>query len=343
MRLLIVTQKVDASDGNLGFFVRWLARFAEKAELTVIANEVGAHELPASVRVYSLGKEGGASRLSRVLAYQRILLRLLPNTDGVFFHMCPEYALGAHLLPRLFGVCTVLWYVHKQVSLRLRLATMLVHAVCTASKESFRLQSRKVRVIGHGIDTELFSGKKEKETGLRLLSVGRTAPVKDLRTLLIGFFKLQKKYAEASLSFVGETVTAQDTAYQGELSRAIQEHSLQAKARFAGKVLYADLPKLYSEHTLFVHASRTGSVDKVVLEALASGLPVFTSSEAFGEDIPGVWKFPEGEGGKLAEVISRVFESGGIVYTTKGREWVEKHHSQDGLIDAILAVYPAQK
>ncbi len=339
MKLLIVTQKVDATDSNLGFFIRWLEVFSKSAEIVVIANEVGSHSLPSSVRVYSLGKETGASRFAKLIRYQRLLLKILPSVDGVFFHMCPEYAIAAHVLPRLLGKRTAIWYVHKSVHLPLRIAEKLVQKVFTASKESFRLQSSKVAIVGHGIDTELFSGTQENGNALRLLSVSRISPVKDLRTLLIGFFKLQKKFVDATLSLVGVPVTAQDASYQGELERAIQTHGLGTKAHFLGKRLYTDLPLLYHAHTVFVHASRTGSLDKAVLEALAAGLIVVTSSEAFTADIPGVKKFREGDASQLAEVLVEASSSGKVVYNEEGREWVEKHHSLTKLVKKILAFY----
>ena len=64
MRLLIVSQKVDIEDPILGFFHGWLLEFAKQCEeVTVIGLEVGKYALPKNVKVYSLGKEAGQSRL----------------------------------------------------------------------------------------------------------------------------------------------------------------------------------------------------------------------------------------------------------------------------------------
>ena len=57
MNLLIITQKVDATDSNLGFFVRWIEEFAKRClQVTVICLEKRVYELPAHVAVFSLGK-----------------------------------------------------------------------------------------------------------------------------------------------------------------------------------------------------------------------------------------------------------------------------------------------
>ena len=143
MHIIVVTQRIDETDGNLGFFVQWVRKFAEHGSVTVIANEVGKYHLQKDVRVLSLGKEENASRLTRFFRYQRFLFSILREADGVFFHMCPEFVLGAHLLPKLFKKKTALWYVHKEVSWRLWLSEKLVNKIFTASKESFRLKNKK--------------------------------------------------------------------------------------------------------------------------------------------------------------------------------------------------------
>jgi len=56
MKLLIITQKVDINDDNLGFFHRWLEKLASRFEkLSVICLAEGEHHLPSNVAVFSLG------------------------------------------------------------------------------------------------------------------------------------------------------------------------------------------------------------------------------------------------------------------------------------------------
>lgn len=378
MRLVIVTQKVDANDRNLGFFVRWIRALAERAEVTVIANEISPDAwgyVPTDrITLHSLGKEKGVSRITRFFRYLRLLREHLPNSDGVFFHMCPEYVLASHVLPRWFGRKTLLWYVHGTVSWRLRVAALFVDRIFTASPESCRLGSKNVEVVGHGIDVTLppFDFRKNQKggvatttnarptshgrspggrvahtngadsnaerekgaAGLQLFTVGRIAPVKDVRTIILGFLELQKKFPEATLSIAGEPITEGDRRYEKELRRAFS-----SRARFLGGVLHDELPRLYAEATAFVHASRTGSMDKAVLEALAAGLPVFTSSEAFPETIPGVRKFRVGDPKDLADRIAQAYENGALGYNAEAVEWVRKNHSLAKLILKILDFY----
>ncbi len=335
MKLLIVTQRIDRDDANLGFFIRWVEAFAEQcAEVVVIANEVkGVTWSHLNISLRSLGKEKGASRFRRLLQYRRILKEELPLSDGVFFHMCPEYAIAAGRLPHKFRKKSILWYVHKEVSTRLRAATFLVSAIFTASRESCRLNSHKIHIVGHGIDTTLPFSVRGAGESKHFVTVGRISPVKDLFTILRGFERIQTALPDSDLSVIGEPITSVDCAYRAEMLKQVTSPRIHWKSLPFGEAYNQ------SGYTAFVHASRTGSMDKAVLEALAAGLPVFTSSEAFSNEIPGVTKFAEGNPADLAEKIAKAFEKGEIGYNEAGREWVKKYHNLDALVKKIVDFY----
>src|SRR3989338_452188 len=155
MKLLICTQTVDTGDSDLGFFVRWIEEFAKHCEkVTVICLREGKHSLPANVRVYSLTSK---NKFPRAFQLIRSAVALRKEYTSVFVHMNPEYIVVAGMLWRLMNKRIVLWYTHKSVNLKLRVAAFLTDVIFTASKESFRLKSKKVRVMGHGIDTDFFT------------------------------------------------------------------------------------------------------------------------------------------------------------------------------------------
>ncbi len=156
MKLLIATQAVDANDPTLGFFVEWIRTFAAHAEsVTVTALRVGAYDLPKTVRVIPL-RQQGVGRVSTALAFLSVAWRMRKDYDAVFIHMNPEYALVAGWLWKLLGKKTMLWYLHRSVPLPLRLALPFVDVVASASPESFRLKTSKLRIVGHGIPTSAF-------------------------------------------------------------------------------------------------------------------------------------------------------------------------------------------
>ena len=265
MRLLITTQALDRDDPVLGFFHRWVEEFAKHCEqVTVICLRRGEHELPPNVRVFALG---GRSRIPRAYRLLRGAYKFRGNYDAVFVHMNPEYVVVAGWLWRLMRKRAALWYTHKSVDLKLRIAALFASVIFTASKESFRMRSTKVRVMGHGIDTEFFSPDPRIPRGSHFLSVGRLMPSKR-HDLAI------RAAAEAGvpLRIAGDgPERASLEALAGKLGVA---------ADFLGGVSQQQLRDEYRRAALLVHRSETGSLDKVMLEAVACGLPVTTADPA---------------------------------------------------------------
>lgn len=278
MKLLICTQKVDSKDSDLGFFVRWIEEFKKHGEVEVI----------------SLKELGGGGKLLRALRLVRLASTL--NYDAVFVHMNPEYLVAAGWLWRLKGKKTALWYTHKSVDVKLRIATLFANKIFTASKESFRLASNKVQVVGHGIDTDFFTPDKSIHRGTHWLSVGRLMPSKR-HDLAIRVAAREGK----ELHIAGEGPERNNLEM---LTRTTA-----AKVKFLGGLSQIELRDEYRKAALFIHTSETGSLDKVVLEALACGLPIRTHDPAL--------KFLEQE----------------------GPDYVRAHHSLPQLIRIIMRWY----
>lgn len=276
MKLLIVTQVVDTNDSNLGFFHRWLEEFAKRCErVTVICLKEGAHQLPGNVSVYSLGKDKTAfsfqlstfRRLQYAIRFLRYAWKFRGEYDAVFVHMNPEYVLLGGFFWRAQGKKIALWYVHKSVTWTLRVAVRLVDVIFTASPESFRIESLKVRVVGHGIDTEFFTPDASVARGTHFLSVGRLMQSKrhDLAIRAA-------KTAGVPLRIAGEGPERERLA---ALAR-----ELGADVTFQGGLTQEKLRDEYRAAAKLVHRSLTGSLDKVVLEAAACGCSIDSTDPA---------------------------------------------------------------
>jgi glycosyltransferase involved in cell wall biosynthesis len=176
------------------------------------------------------------------------------------------------------------WYCHGATSFTLRLAHKAADRVVTCSPEGFRLLSSKVRIIGHGIDTDIFRpvGKQHASAQFRLLTVGRLSPVKHCDVLIRAVQELVSGGdGDLRYTLVGGLERSDPAGYEAYLRQLVQECRLDAVVTFSGAVPFHAVPPLYQEAELFLHASTTGSMDKAVLEAMSSGCPVLTSSPAF--------------------------------------------------------------
>lgn len=125
---------------------------------------------------------------------------------------------------------------------------------------------------GRGVDTDLFTPARRDAAlhrryagpnGRLLLYVGRLAPEKGLPVLLAAFALLKERLPRVSLVLAGD----------GPL-RADLERRAPAGVRFAGYVQGVELARLYASADVFAFPSTTETYGNVLLEALASGLPV---------------------------------------------------------------------
>jgi glycosyltransferase involved in cell wall biosynthesis len=294
MKLLIVTQTVDSTDPVLGFFVRWLQEFAQHVEhVHVICLKEGQYTLPTNVSVHSLGKEKGVSRLGYVGNFYRNIWQLRHDYDAVFVHMNPEYVVLGGVFWRVLRKRVALWYTHKSVTLCLRIAALFAHTIFTASKESFRLSTKKVQVMGHGIDIDFFLEDKTVVRGDWALSVGRL---------------MRSKRHDLAIRLAHKEGRGLRIAGAGPECVALEKlgHELGAHVQFLGALTQVQVRDEYRRAAYFIHTSETGSLDKVVLEALACGLPVHTNDLAL-----------------------KMLENADAAY-------VREHHSLQRLIPAIL-------
>lgn len=346
MKLLVITQIVDAHDSNLGFFHNWLIKIAAQVDhVYIICLKEGKHSLPGNVTILSLGKEKRASRLQYLIRFYTYIFQYRYEYNHVLVHMNPEYVVLGGLLWRAWHKKVLLWYVHKSVNLKLRLAEKLVTKIFTTSIESFRLPSKKVQVVGHGIDIAEFidQGIKPPANKITLFNVSRITRSKDLKTLVEGVAELKKIIdLPVFLEIAGAPITSDDERYFVELKHLISELGLENSIRFLGGLNRVELAAAFQRNQLFVHTSQTGSMDKVVLEALASGRLAVTSSQAYAGAVQAglVFVFPEGNALKLAETLAKMYASGilepeNLSYQS-GIEYVQNNHNLEHTVGKII-------
>lgn len=340
MKLLIITQKVDERDDVLGFFIGWIKEFAKHFEkVTVICLKAGEYTLPSNVKVLSLGKERGLSKLSYLLNFYQHIFAERKNYDAVFVHMNPRYVVLGGLWWRLWRKKVSLWYAHGHVPLMLKLADKLTHLAFASTKEGYRLNSRKLCVVGQGIDVEKFRPVPRSVGGIfKIVTVGRISPSKDYETLIKAAEVLKAGGVDFKIEIVGDIALPEQVIYLEKLKDLVKIKSLDALIRFVGPIANRDLVPVLQSADLFVNMSHTGSLDKAILEAMACGLPVLTCNEAL-DDVLGDYRdllmYPKKDFQKLAEKIKRLISLPNEQLQKIARdlrEMVTRDHNLKGLI-----------
>ncbi|MBI3631180.1 MAG: glycosyltransferase family 4 protein [Candidatus Sungbacteria bacterium] len=340
MKLLIVTQAVDREDPNLGAFYYWFEELARQCERVVIlAARAGDQALPPNTEIHTFA---AATRPGRLWKFWELFSRDFVQSDAVLFHMIPEFVLAASPFLIARRRPSALWYAHKSVTPALKIAERLVRYVFTSSADGFRIPSKKVLWLGQAINTEFFVPSRDSTSaraGLRMISVGRIAPVKNYEVLLDAAALMKNDSRPWSLDIVGGPMLSRDREYLVALQRRAAETGLAERVRFLGPRHYSEIPSLLNQHDIFINLSSTGSLDKAVLEAMSCGLTVITANEAYRSILPPRYFLQDPD---PASLVSRIRECAGETRPNETlRRIVEEHHGLDKTMEKIIAVLSA--
>lgn len=284
MKLLITTQAVNKNHPILGFFHGWILEFAKYFdEIHIIALEVGEYDLPQHVHVYSLGKEVGTSRIKYTWRFYRYFAQIFfrVHVDYVFFHQGAIYNVLA--APFFFGRKLLRtqfywWKTHGHFSRLDHTALWFVDRVFTAAGPSFPAQTQKKHVVGHAIDTDLFSYHDASARQPELLFVGRVSRSKRIEQVLEVTKQLRDEGEAITTRCIGVVA---DEEYYKELQQLVQNYELSDIVEFVPGVKHGELVAEYQRATVFMNPSDNDGLDKVVLEAMLSGTVPLTANRSF--------------------------------------------------------------
>lgn len=219
-----------------------------------------------------------------------------------------------------------------------------------AAQEELRaLHIPDVEVWGRGVDTSLFHPRQRDETLRRahapddaflFLHVGRLAAEKGVERILEAF-------ADARAVIATQRPVHLVIAGSGPREAALRM-AAPAGVTFVGNLDRANvLPRLYASADAFLFASHTETLGLVILEAMASGLPVIAAlaggvADHLRDNINGLAYYP-GDVAAMAEAMMRVATSDplarrlgvGARQTAESLSWSEE---LDRLVESYRAV-----
>jgi sulfoquinovosyltransferase len=165
-------------------------------------------------------------------------------------------------------------------------------------KEEKIAKPEKMSVWRKAVDTDIFNPKyRSQETRAKLcdgnadakilMYVGRLGNEKNLELLKPILEKIREKHPDTYLVFVGH----------GPVKKELEEHFKGTPTIFTGLLRGEELSSVYASADVFVMPSESETLGFVVLEAMASGVPVVAAKAGGVPDIIGTC----GEYGKLFE------------------------------------------
>ena len=160
-----------------------------------------------------------------------------------------------------------------------------------------RCDPEKIEIQRTGIPLDEFPFRERNFTGTgtewRLVQAGRLIEKKGLPVTLRAFAAFLGKYPNATLTIAGEG------PMRDELQKLACELKIEPSVSFTGFVSQEQLRDIYYRSHIFLHPSQTGhdgnqeGIPNSMLEAMASGLPVFATQhggipEAIENGVSGV-------------------------------------------------------
>lgn len=147
--------------------------------------------------------------------------------------------------------------------------------------------SSRIKVIPNCIEPKIFdklNGKKIKDRysispeEKVLIFVGRLAREKNIEFLITCFKEMYKEYRSIKLMLVG------DGPESDRIKNLINKENLSGNVIFTGEINHKDIKDYYGAADIFVSTSKTEVHPVVLLEAMASALPVVAVRAAGYED-----------------------------------------------------------
>lgn len=338
-RLLILTQTIDKEDKELGFFHRWVNEFSHHTSLlNVICLKKGAFDFPKHVKILSLGKEQGQSRFQYIYRFYKYIWQERNNYDAIFVHMNEEYIIMGGLLWKMWGKRIGMWRNHPQGTSLTKYAVAMSDKVFCTSPKSFTAKFEKTKVMPAGIDVGQYESDSEYNKN-SILFFGRLSPVKNVHVFIEALEALHSSGEDFRADIIGSPVNPEDWEYEQTLKKLGRRLIELGKLSFKPGLSHEDTAMLYKKYALYVNLTPDGSLDKTMLEAMASRTPSLLSNSAFRGHLPEMCQLMSNEAGSASEKMKTLLnlsEDEKLALGNKLRKYVEDTHGLSLLIKMLV-------
>jgi glycosyltransferase involved in cell wall biosynthesis len=217
---------------------------------------------------------------------------------------------------------------------------------------SMRLARRKLRVIYNGIDTSEFqpltnpggqTGRLKRSRSVAVGIVGRISPEKGHDVLLEALTLLPAGTPEVSVLVAGDAPDARARDYECGIRSLARRLGLDSRVQFLGPL--PDPREVYTCIDVLVLPSRHEPFGRVVIEAMAMGLPVIATDAGGPSEIvvhgeTGLLVKP-GDPASLAEAIQSLVGNPSLraSFGRAGRERVLRLFSLEAHVESVAGLY----
>ncbi len=290
--LLVINYAMDEKHQVFSHQIDLVNKLASHFDsVTVLTGHVGVCRISDNVRVINFEWVEGKHILS-LFKFLRIFIKTIriERYSVLFSHMTSIHSAFVSPITKLVRLKHYLWYAHTSNSLHLRVSNLFINGIITSTSGSCPLVGTKIYPIGQSIDKSKFEKSQQINYPIKhLIHIGRLDPSKNVDLIIKTVEYLRKTQPDLTLEIVGSPSTESYIEYAQNLTSKFSSTQYNSWLKFNTYIPRSEIPKLLRAKDGFIHAFQ-GSLDKVLLEATFSGLPVITINTEYLK-IFGSWGF----------------------------------------------------
>lgn len=340
--LLILNYCMDEDDPVFSQQTQVVSKLLEHyTKITVITGRVGIYKEQVNLQVINTNWKTGKS-FSNALNF---LIRALPvviinRPSAIFSHMTEVQSFLISPFSKILRIKHFLWYAHASKTFYLVWNHLLLTGIVTSTFGSCPISGPKVKIIGQAVDEKLFKLKHVASSNLnKLIHVGRFDKSKNIELIIKEVLVLRSEFPDLTLTLVGSPSNANEFEYSSNTIKKYESLVHEGWLTFRSSIPRRDIPELFFNFDIFVH-SYQGSLDKTLIEATLSGLPVVTLNFEYIKDF-GNWCKPKQTKASHSQQIKCLFEMERYQVDNelkRRREFAIEKHSLDNWIFKLMRI-----
>lgn len=250
--------------------------------ISVLTGRIGKVVVPSNVTLKSYGWVRG-KKISNIFNLIKSFMLIKKNNDisVIFSHMTLMQSLIILPLTKYLRIKHYLWYAHKSKNIYLQFSSRLFDGLITSTRDSCPVKNGNVFPIGQTINSDKFTPKGLIDYPIRkLVHIGRFDPIKNISEIIKAVEKSRVHFPNLTLDIIGSASSVSSTKYEQEVKSQFAHSVTQGWLTFFPGVSREEVPYILEKSHAFIH-SCNAALDKVILEANLSNVPVITSNEEF--------------------------------------------------------------
>ncbi|GEM_PF-2693953 len=353
-KLLMVSRILDSKDPVGSFTQQWAKKIVSKVEclyfICLEAYNVTIDD--QNFKYFSMGKEKGYGRLRLLLNYYKYLFKLMKDVDVFFGHMNSMYTVLAVPVAWIYRVRVISWVAFGPgANFMIRLNALLSDWMVTATEDSLEINSKKKKVVGHGIDVSTFRPFSDNKREKKIITHGRLSEIKNQKTLLRACSHISDTMRKRrwKIEIFGRAPTEKSRNYKAGLKKLAEDLSISDLVTFKDPVSNYEVPEILNKSSIFVDMTSVGGAGKSVLESMATETITVLCTDTFndhlGEELTEALIYRPKDPKDLAEKLKNLID---LIESDRNRaaeigrdlrDIVVKHHNLDTLMEKILSLY----